>query len=252
MDELLRETYDAEQRHFWYRGFQRFVRPFVAETVAGREQPWLLDAGCGTGTNLGLLSDFGQAHGFDVTWTGLRFATTQGRRRIACGRVSAAPFRDASVDVVTSFDVLYCLEESEERAAIQEMYRVLRPGGAAVINVAAMAVLRGDHSIFDGEVRRYTRRGLRSVLERAGFKIVRMTHTNASLFLPMLLLRAWQRRRGLARPGKARSDFGQLPRPVNTLLSAVLAVEAGVIRWIELPFGSSILCLARKPEDSNT
>ncbi len=161
MDELLRETYEAEQRHFWYRGFRRFVRPFVAEAVAGHERPRLLDAGCGTGGNLGLLAEFGRAFGFDIIWTGLKFATAQGRRRIACARVGAMPFRTASFDVVASFDVLYCLAEPEERSAVTEMFRVLRPGGTMVINVAAMTLLHGSHSVFGGEVRRYTRRRLR-------------------------------------------------------------------------------------------
>jgi SAM-dependent methyltransferase len=249
MDELLRATYEAEQRHFWYRGFRRFVRPFVADAVAGREAPRLLDAGCGTGGNLGLLAEFGRAFGFDVTWTGLRFATARGRRPVACARAGAIPFRAAIFDVVTSFDVLYCLEEPEEQSAVAEMFRVLRPGGAMVINVAAMTLLHGNHSVFDGEVRRYTRRRLRPHLERAGFEIIRMTHTNASLFLPMLIIRSWQRYRGLAPPGAAHSDFGRPSAVVNTVLSAVLAIEAGAIRWVDLPLGSSILCLARKPED---
>ena len=37
------------------------------------------------------------------------------------------------------------------------------------------------------------------------------------------------------------------PAPLNGLLSLLLAAEASVLRLMDLPIGSSILCLARKP-----
>ncbi len=74
------------------------------------------------------------------------------------GSVTHLPFADASIDVVLSFDVLYCLEAPAEQARSQEMFRVLRPGGCVVINVAALDMLKGDHSVLGGEVRR-TRSG---------------------------------------------------------------------------------------------
>ena len=65
------------------------------------------------------------------------------------------------------------------------MFRLTRPGGYALINVAAMNVLRGDHSVLSREVRRYSRADLRSRLAGAGFTIERLTYTNVSLFLPL-------------------------------------------------------------------
>ena len=81
-----------------------------------------------------------------------------------------------------SFDVLYCLEDDVERRAIAEMHRVLRRGGALIVNAAALDMLKGEHSILVAEVRRYTRRSLRSKLEAGGFHIERITYTNASTF----------------------------------------------------------------------
>lgn len=249
MEALLRETHDAERRHFWYAGFRCFVRPLVAAAVAtvGREQPRLLDAGCGTGTNLALLNAFGDAHGFDVTLSGLVLGRTTGARRVACATASRMPFADAAFDVVTSFDLLQCLDESTERDAVAEMFRVLRPGGAAVVSVAAFDALRGEHAVFGGEQRRYTRRRLRAALTPAGFRIERLTCSNALLFVPLLARRTWQRARGLPPAGEARSDFRQPPAVVNAMLAALLAIEAQAARFVDLPFGSTLLCLARKP-----
>ena len=157
MDELLRATYEAERGHLWYRGFRRFVEPFLAQATQAVSHPRILDCGCGTGANLPMLGRHGLAFGFDLTWIGLSYAASEGHRRIACATAAQAPYPDGSFDVATSFDVLYCLEEEVERAAITEMYRLVRPGGAVVVNVPAMNVLRGDHSIFVGERRRYSR-----------------------------------------------------------------------------------------------
>ncbi len=247
MDELLRATYEAERGHFWYRGFRRFVEPFLVQSTQDVSHARILDCGCGTGANLPLLGRYGQAFGFDLTWTGVTYAVAAGHRRIACATAAQAPYPDGSFDVVTSFDVLYCLEDEVERAAIDEMFRLVRPGGAVVVNVPAMNVLKGDHSIFVGERRRYSRDRLGAALTRAGFRIIRMTHTNASIFLPMLAVRLLQRARHAEKTTAAKSDFTMPPAPLNGLLSLLLAAEAGALRLVDLPIGSSILCLARKP-----
>ena len=68
------------------------------------------------------------------------------------------PTRSSSVDVVVSFDVLYCLHPPEEKAAVAEMHRVLRSGGWLIVNVAALKMLTGDHSILVSEKSTDTRR----------------------------------------------------------------------------------------------
>jgi SAM-dependent methyltransferase len=149
--------------------------------------------------------------------------------------------------VALSFDVLYCLEDDVERRAIGEMHRVLRPGGALVVNAAALDRLKGDHSALVSEVRRYTRRSLQSKLESAGFRVDRITYTNAALFPVTAGVRALQRLRGVKPEGGARGDFHVPPAPVNALFSGALALESRLIaRGLNMPIGSSVLCLARK------
>jgi len=249
MDQLLQATARAEARHFWFRGFRAFLAPFARRAVSGRPNAAILDCGCGTGANLAWLSRFGRATGFDLSETGLRLGRAAGRPRLVRGSVAAAPFRDASFDLVTSFDVLYSLPEADERTALVEMYRLLRPGGYALINVAAMESLRGDHSVLSRELRRYSARLLRSRVAQAGFDVERITYAFASLYLPMWLLRAWQRRRGLRREHEAgaQHDIAVPPAPINALLTAVVQLEAAWLRRVDLPFGSSLICLARKP-----
>ena len=244
---MLQETYRVEQHHFWYRGFRRFIEPLLVRAAAGKVRPRILDCGSGTGSNLTFLEKYGVPFGVELTWRGLEFGHARGLKRLAQGTVASLPFASASIDVVVSFDVLYCLEDRAEEDAISEMFRVLRPGGAIVVNVAALDMLKGDHSVLVSEVRRYTRSRLRSKLQRVGFRIERMTYTNAALFPITASVRALQRLRGVKPDGGDRGDFYVPPAPVNSLFSGALAVESKLIAaGIDMPLGSSLLCLARK------
>jgi len=250
MDHLLRATALAEQRHFWFRGFRYFVVPLLEQAAAGRRDLRLLDGGCGTGNNIELLGRYGRAFGFDLTASGLAFGRAAGRTRLARASIDAIPFPDASFDIVTSFDVLYSLPDAVEQAAIRELYRVTRPGGWLLINVAAMELLRGDHSVLSHEVRRYSRASLSRLVAAAGFTIERLTYTNAVLFPPMALARALQRRRGLASEEQATEEIRVPAGPVNLVLTLALKVESLWLRAFDNPFGSSLLCLARKPDSA--
>jgi SAM-dependent methyltransferase len=243
---LLERTRQVEQRHFWFTGLRRFLRPLIAEAVASRPNPRILDCGCGTGANLSMLRDYGRPVGFDIAWAGLQHARTYGQTAVANASITEIPFAAATFDLVTAIDVLYSLSEDEEATAVAEIYRVLRPGGTLIVNVAALSILRGNHSVFGSEVRRSTRRRLRAILARGGFTVVRLTYTNTSLFPLMLAVRTTQRLVGLATPEEAGSDMAVPPAPLNALLAGMLWCESRALRVMDMPIGSSLLCVARK------
>ena len=199
MDRLLELTYVAERSHFWFWGFRRFVRPWLSQAAAGRTALRLLDCGCGTGANLALLARHGRAFGFDLSARGLEFARARGVTRAARASIGAIPFSDATFDVVTSFDVLYSLPDQVETVAAREIARVLKPGGSALITVAAFESLRGGHGALSNEVRRYTTTSLSTLLAGAGLEVVRISYTHATLFPILYSVRTWQRWRRTAR-----------------------------------------------------
>src|SRR5688572_15687201 len=190
MGDLLELTGRAEATHFWFRGFRRFFSPVIHEIAAGRRDLRLIDCGCGTGYNLALLRPYGQVFGFDLTAEGAGRARASGRP-IVRADMEHIPFAAGSFDLATSFDVVQSVPD--DRKALREIARVLKPGGYAVLNVSALELLRADHAEVWGELRRYTPRTAARLIEDAGLKAVRISFLFGSLLPLMLAVRTGQK-----------------------------------------------------------
>lgn len=244
MEAMLEATARAEDAHFWFKGLRRVARQMIDASLGDVRPRLIVDCGAGTGRNLEWLREYGPVVGVELSPAGLAVARAHGRP-IVRGTVTQLPLASASADLATSFDVLYCLDDESEAVALAEMYRVLRPGGVALFNVAALDILRGSHSTLTMEVRRYTKPRLRARLERAGFAVERLTYTNLTPFPPALAIRGLERLTG--RAAEASDHDLQVPAsPVNAVFNAALLIEAWWLRVAGLPVGTSIMAVARR------
>ena len=222
------------------------MKPAIERALDGVRDARMLDCGCGTGSNLEMLRPYGRAYGFDLTSVGVRFARAHGHR-VAQASIDAIPFPNGAFDLVTSFDVFQTLPDRIEDVAIVEMARVLKPGGWVLLHVAALEILHGRHSVLSEEVRRYTPSRLRSIVEQGGFRIERLTFDHMSLLPLMLPVRVWHRM--TAAEGKVAAGEGEITVPIaplNAALTALVSLEAMALRAVNMPIGSSLMCLARK------
>jgi SAM-dependent methyltransferase len=238
--------YAAEERQWWYAGMRAITDALLREPLRGLRAPGLpllVDAGCGTGLNLCHFGGDTRAVGFDLSAEALRFCRTRG---VAAARASvlALPVRGASVDVVTSFDVIYHGWVESDLLAIRELVRALRPGGLLVVRVPALMLLWGAHDEAVHSRHRYTARELEELFARAGLEVVRVTYCNSILF-PLLALRRTLDR-WLSRHG---SDVEFLPPALEWLFLRFLRFEAWLIgKGVGLPIGASVMALGRKRE----
>jgi SAM-dependent methyltransferase len=168
---------------------------------------------------------------------------------VAQASAGRLPFASNLFELVTSFDVIYSLPDDVERAAVAEMFRVLKPGGYLLLNVAAMPMLHGSHSVLSGEIRRYSKPALRRLLEGHGFRIERLTYTNASTLPVTIGVRMTQRWLGHA---VSEAEISVPPAPLNLALGGLLAAESLALRVVDMPAGSSLLALARKHDDHSS
>ena len=195
-----------------------------------------------------MLRPYGRAVGFDLTRIGTEFAHAHGHR-VAQASISDIPFKTGSFDLATSFDVFQVLPDPVEKAAIREMARVVKPGGYVLLHVAALDILHGGHSVLSQEVRRYTPSRLRTLVEAAGLRIERLTFDHFSLLPLMLPVRLWHRFTAPDTAATATEHEIAVPMaPVNAALTALVSLEAIALRAVNMPVGSSLMCLARKHE----
>jgi SAM-dependent methyltransferase len=243
MDRGLELTGEAEATHFWFRGFRLFVGAALEDAIAGRRDLRLMDCGCGTGYNLRLLEPYGDVFAFDLTRTGVQRTHERGKPVVRAD-ITRIPFASRSFDVVTSFDVLQSVPADGE--AVREMARLLRPGGIMVVTLAALDALRGDHAISFNELRRYTPRKARQLIEQAGLRVERASFQFASVFPVIAGARVAQRILRPLRGVREKSDISVPPAPVNDALTALVTAEAALSRRWRMPIGSSVLVVARK------
>ena len=245
MDDLLELTGRAEATHFWFRGFRRFVAPIIERLAAGRRDLRLVDCGCGTGHNLRLLAPYGHAVGFDLTEGGSSAAKTCGWPVVRAD-ITRIPLRSHTADMATAFDVLQCVEGDE--AAVREMARIVRPGGVVLLTLAAFDLLRGDHAEVWREVRRYTPARARHLVEQAGLHAEQVSYIFASTFPLMMATRIGQRLSRPFRSPRADLDIAVPREPVNAILSTLVSAEASLAQRVEMPIGSSLIVVGRKPK----
>ena len=245
MADRLELTSRAEATHFWFRGFRAFITPVIRDLSEGRRDLHIIDCGCGTGNNIRLvLEPYGHVVGFDLDAGGVAMSHASGACVVRAD-ATHAPFASESFDLATSFDVMQCLEP--DAAVVREMARLVRPGGAVVVTMAALELLRGDHSESWEEVRRYTPASAKALFVQAGLQVERVSFLFGSLFPLMLTVRLAQRLLRPFRGHRPETDIAVPAAPVNGLLTALVTAEASLAQRFSLPVGSSLMVVARKP-----
>ncbi len=232
---------EHEEWYWWHRARERIVHRVLERWAPPR--PRILDVGCGTGLTTASLRRFGPVVGVDLGPEALRRAR---QRSLPVARSCADPLPVPSqhFDVVVALDVLEHLDD--DVAAAREILRALVPGGLLVATVPAYAFLWSSHDVALGHKRRYRRGQLRDVLLRAGFALERCSYVMSAILPAAALLRLAERLRP-ARQEPARSGYVPVPRMVNEVLTRVVGFDGRLVQRAVLPFGLSVLAVARRP-----
>lgn len=239
MDPAYVATHMEEDRlHWWFRGRLAVITAALERALPQRPVR-LLELGCGTGNVLGALGRFGEAVGMEThpdLVAAARAAGLDVREGRLPGDLVVPP---GWAEVVLLLDVLEHLDD--EAAALATARGALAEGGLLVATVPAYQWLWSGHDVALGHRRRYTASRLRGVVERAGFRVLRVSYFNTLLFPALALMRGWKR---LA--GDATHDLRRPAPTLNRWLERVFALERHVVPRCALPFGASLLLVARR------
>lgn len=229
----------SEDVYWWFVARRRLALSLVRRFA--QAGPRILDVGCGTGAVLSELASVGPTTGLDFSVVALQFAAERGLRPLVLGDAQKLPFHEGVFDVVVSLDTVEHVPD--DGAAVGGVFRSLRPGGVFVMNVPAFAWLWGPHDVALMHCRRYTRGQVRDVLEAAGFQVELLTYSVFFLFPIVVFMRLCER----FRKGPAQVRLPEVAKGLNTFLVKLMDFEASILAKVPLPWGSSVVAVARKP-----
>lgn len=249
----------VQDRHWWFEAKRRTVAALLARHDVGA--PGLggpvLEVGPGTGSMIEVMSRHGRMIAADAYLPALQMLM---EHRPAAAEVvpvganlTRLPFADARFALVGCFDVLYHQNVGDVAEATVELHRVCRPGGRLVITDSAFPVLRSSHDVATHGARRFRLPDLVDPLRSAGFTVEHATYFHTLLFPAALAVRLGKRAlhgSPRLRPGEqvaAHSDLAPVAGWLNTLLLALYRVETPLTVRFRMPFGSSLMILARRP-----
>ena len=229
---------EQDRGHWWFIGRRAVLLAEMARWLP-RRRCRVAELGCGSGGLLEALGRFGSAVGVEADPALLETARQRGLDCRLGSLPSDVPLPSGEWDAVCLFDVLEHLDD--ESAALGACRRLLASDGLLFVAVPAYAWLWSRHDELLGHRRRYTAPRLRRVVEAAGLLVERVSYFNALLAAPIIAVRLL--RRALRRDGH---DLSRPPAPLNHLLAAVFSAESRLLRRRSLPFGVSLLLVARR------
>ncbi len=242
----------AEDKHWWFRSRTHALLNMLDGCVRPPDRSRrVLDVGCGAGNMFHHLARYGSVVGVENNPKPLKVALERGYD-VRLAAAESMPFEPESFDLIAALDVIeHCVDDV---VVLQEIHRIAAPGALLVITTPAFAWLWSHNDEVNHHYRRYSGATLRTRLEVAGFRVRRLAYNNFFIFPPVAAL-IFSRRQSKAVPDLAAPDTDEdayqvemepASAPVNAALTVVGWVEATLLRWINLPFGTAIICIAER------
>ncbi len=245
MDEKsFEDNYKFEHDYWWFLGRRKIVSVLVEKYFKGSKESLVLDAGCGTGM---VLKDFERIAipvGIDYSETALKYTKRRVKyNNLTRGDVCHLPFKSNTFNIVTILGVLYNKDVRDDDEAVKETLRVLKKDGILIVDEAAYKSLQSRHNYEVGGVRRYNRKQLIQKIGKYDCKILKASYWNM-LMLPIFYLIVKLEKSSLAK--EKCSKLTRIPNILNNFLKTYLYFEAFLLYYINIPFGPSILVVAKK------
>lgn len=244
---LRKDTYENnyrfERSHWWFRGRRRIIdylgNLFIWKKHKERN---ILAIGCGTGAELEFLSKLGDVTGIDYSQDAVDYCKKNNTVKVLQGDATSLPFQDDTFDLVVAFDVLEHIKD--DKKAVSDIFRVLKPEGYLYLTVPAFQFLWSYNDDISHHMRRYTKTSLLNLLKSHPSDLIKVSYFNTILFPLVFVIRKAHMLLGSESVNDG--DIKETGKVVNTILTNIFALEKYFLRFANLPFGVSLLCILRK------
>ena len=224
-----------EDLHWWFLTKRLFIASVFPRKLSDQT---ILDIGAGSGGLTRWLSRYGRVVAVEQSHTGVTYLREK-HINVIHNMIQKVKFQPQSFDIVCAFDVLYHNKIRDERIVLRQVMRWLKPGGYFCITDCALPWLSGPHDVVMHARKRFTRPGLRCMLESEGFAVSRSSYMYFFVFPLVVLMRGLQHVYSFP-------SVSSVPVAINSLLIMICAAESILLRYMNFPIGSSIIMVARK------
>ncbi len=235
MEESNFDEYDKFPPGFWYIHSRRdLLERLLSEQKAGK----ILDLGCGTGFNYETLEKHGEVFNLDIDSRALKSCEEKGITNLYCADATKTPFDDSTFDVVVAIELLEHIQDDE--GAVEEIRRILKPGGRLVFTVPANEKLWSSDDELAHHQRRYTKESIQKLLGK-NFTKKYLGYRYFFIYLPSIAVFKFQKAQS-KKKGKQVNSLTMTPRPLNFLLRSVMSFENLLIsKGVRFPFGIGLV-----------
>jgi SAM-dependent methyltransferase len=238
--EAYKEMIELQEEHWWFVARRDVIKSFIKMQMPQSSTGKVLEIGCGVGGNVGLLSQSGQYRGIDMHQPAIDYCSKKYPQfEFQCTRVEDIPqeYSSNKFDSIYLLDVLEHIDDQVEILKSAQNY--LTQSGKIFVTVPAFEFLWSPHDEFVHHVRRYTKAGLKKVLEDSGYKVERISYFNSILFPLALIQRLGMRMLNK----KLNTHLSTPPTIVTWLFKVIFAQEAWILKRTNLPVGLSIIAV---------
>lgn len=223
-------------RHWWWRAREAILLREIRALDLPRPAE-ILDVGCGDGLFFPALCGFGRVRGIEIDRSLVR-PDNPYRDAIHHAPLGDAAYDGWQFDLITALDVIEHIED--DAAAIENIVRMLRPGGFLVLTVPAFMLLWDAHDERNHHYRRYRRGPLGALLRPYG-RLRELRY----LFHGLFFAKAAFRLANGASGGKLR-QHAIPPRPINWAMRTFCLAEQATLGWMRIPWGTSLLAVLER------
>ena len=240
-NKIFQKMLKLESSHWWFVARRKIIQRAINNLDLPRNIR-ILDAGCGNGDNLSLLSTFGDLVAFEKNEYALKTAKSK-----KIGEIYKAELPDKLPNTVkTNFDLIVLLDVLEhiddDSKSLTTVRKLMNNKGIILITVPAFQWLWSEHDVIHHHKRRYSKSELREKLDSSGYRIKYISYFNTLLFPFALVERIGQKIFSPSNP-----EILELPNnKINFLLEKIFSLEAIFMNKISLPFGLSLVAIAEK------
>lgn len=238
-EQLYQQFYNVEDDHWWFKARRSILMTYLLQRVKVKTRLKLLDVGCGTGAFLAGASRHFDVYGTDNSSEAIKFCRQRGLGNLYEGTLEGYN-SPTMFDVITLLDVIEHIDD--DVGVLRRVRTLLGKGGHVLVTVPAYKWLWGAHDEVNHHKRRYTKTGLKNVVNDAGFFIEHISYFNTILF-PVAAVRRMAARLTHTREAE---DFEIPGTLTNAMLRSVFGVERYLLPYMSFPFGLSVLCWATR------